>query len=349
MRTLTDRMNWRATVKALSVVTAAGMFLVYVMGTVVTNTNSGQGCGRTWPLCRGKLIPEFAVKTAIEFSHRAVTGIEGLLIAALAVGALVFWRQRREIQVLVPLMVAFLLVEAILGGIVAVQPKQPVVLAFHFGSSLILLVSVVLTAVVILESAGADAVRDRPLPPRFMWAVAGMIGFTYVVGYLGAYVGHMDIGLACPDWPLCKGAIVPPLHGATGAAVVNVLLHRYSALVLVLGTTALALWARQIRRGRPDLYRASLVALGVLVLQALAGAYLVYSQLGLFSRLIHAGLVAIYFTTLCYLFLHALPRPAAFRAKIVRRAPAARVRAPSPPTLAQPAEPAPASPGAGQA
>lgn len=327
-------LNWRSAVRVLAAVAAVGMFLVYVMGTVVTNTNSGQGCGRTWPLCRGKFIPEFAVGTAIEFSHRAITGIEGLLIGALAIGALVFWRRRREIQVLVPLMVAFLLIEAVLGAIVAVQPRQAVVLAVHFGSSLILLISVVLTAVVIFEAGGADAVRDRPLPRGFAGAVAGALVFTYVVGYLGAYLGHMGIGLACPDWPLCKGAIVPSLAGATGVARGLSLLHRFSALLLVLATAGLALWARRLRRGRPDLYRAALVALGLLALQALAGAYLVYSHLSLFSRLIHAGLVALYFTTLCYLLLHALPRPAAFRARIVRRAPAPPTPAPAPATSA---------------
>jgi cytochrome c oxidase assembly protein subunit 15 len=310
--------NWRSVVKVLAVVAAAAMFLVYIMGTVVTNTNSGQGCGRTWPLCRGKFIPEFAVSTAIEFSHRAATGIEGLLIVGLAIGAFIFWRQRREIQVLVPLMIAFLLIEAVLGAIVAVQPRQALVLAIHFGSSLILLISVVLTAVVIGEASGADAVRDRPLSRRFTWAVAGGLGLTYVVGYLGAYAGHMGIGLACPDWPLCRGTVIPALTGATGAARGLMLLHRYSALLLLLATGALAVWARRLRRGRPDLYRSALLALGLLALQALAGAYLVYSHLSLFSRLIHAGLVALYFTTLCYLLLHALPRPVAFRAKIVR-------------------------------
>jgi cytochrome c oxidase assembly protein subunit 15 len=321
--------NWRATVKVLAAVSAVGMFLVYVMGTVVTSTNSGQGCGRTWPLCRGKFIPEFAVKTAIEFSHRAVTGIEGLLIAAVAVGAFIFWRRRREIQALVPLTVGFLVIEALLGAVVAVNPRQPVVLAIHFGSSLVLLVSVVLLAAVLYEAEGADAVRDRPLTRRFAWAVGALLALTYLVGYLGAYLGHMNIGLACPDWPLCRGAVVPSLGGATGVARGLNVLHRLAALLLVLGTAGLALWARRLSRGRPDLYRASLVALGLLVLQALAGAYLVYSHLSLFSRLIHAGLVALYFTTLCYLLLHALPRPAAFRARVVRRATTTPTRAPA--------------------
>ena len=52
----------------------------------------GAGCGRSWPLCNGQFVPEFTVETAIEYSHRAVTGIEGLLIVALTVVMLRLWR-----------------------------------------------------------------------------------------------------------------------------------------------------------------------------------------------------------------------------------------------------------------
>src|SRR5579859_2679993 len=51
-------------VRRLANVTAVGMFLVYAMGTLVTSTGSGHGCGNSWPLCNGRFVPEFAVSTA---------------------------------------------------------------------------------------------------------------------------------------------------------------------------------------------------------------------------------------------------------------------------------------------
>ena len=75
-------------VKRLAVAATVGMFIVLMMGSTVTNTGSGEGCGRSWPLCQGKFVPEYAVETAIEFSHRIVTAIEGVLIAATAIGAI---------------------------------------------------------------------------------------------------------------------------------------------------------------------------------------------------------------------------------------------------------------------
>src|SRR5579884_367406 len=101
----------------LSVVASCGMFVVLVMGALVTNTGSAQGCGGSWPLCHGQFIPEMATATLIEFSHRAVTGVESMLVLALAAGTLWLYRRRRETRVLVPLMVLFLFLQAALGGL----------------------------------------------------------------------------------------------------------------------------------------------------------------------------------------------------------------------------------------
>ena len=46
------------------------------------------------------------------------------------------------------------------------------------------------------------------------------------VVYLGAYVRHAGVSLACADWPLCNGQVVPRLDGPTGI----VFAHRLAAL-----------------------------------------------------------------------------------------------------------------------
>ena len=60
--------------------------LVILGGSVVRATESGAGCGDQWPRCEGHIIPWSAEgATAIEFAHRAMTGILGLLIVGLVV------------------------------------------------------------------------------------------------------------------------------------------------------------------------------------------------------------------------------------------------------------------------
>src|SRR5216684_2572943 len=88
----------------LALATTLGMFLVLMMGAAVTNTGSAEGCGRSWPLCNGQFVPEFTVSTAIEYSHRAVTGVEGLLVLVLTAVMLRLWRSDREAMGLALLM-----------------------------------------------------------------------------------------------------------------------------------------------------------------------------------------------------------------------------------------------------
>ncbi len=62
---------------------------VILVGAWVRASGSGAGCGRSWPTCQGSLIPELEGHTAIEFTHRAVSGIALVIVALLAV---LVWR-----------------------------------------------------------------------------------------------------------------------------------------------------------------------------------------------------------------------------------------------------------------
>lgn len=296
----------RGPTKWLGVVASVGMFAVLVMGAAVTNTGSEQGCGRSWPLCHGKLIPQMAVSTAIEFSHRAVVGVESILIIALAIAGIYLYWHRLEIKVLAPLMVAFLFLQAGLGAWAVMYPQLAAALALHFGVSLVAFASVVLTTAVLFEIEGRDVLRDKPLPPHFRTVVWVLTGYSYVVVYLGAYVRHSHASLACSGWPLCNHAVVPSFTSSVAA----VFIHRTAAFLLALGILALVVWTHRMAWERPDLYFASVLALALVILQSLAGAAVVLTHLDLFSALAHAAMVGLMFGCLSYLCMHMLPRPA---------------------------------------
>ena len=201
---------------------AAGMFLVLVMGVTVTTTGSAEGCGRDWPLCHGRFIPDFAVATAIEFSHRAITGVEGVLIVLLAVLTAAFYWNRRPIRVLVPLMVAFLLLQAGMGAWAVKYPQLPVVLALHFGISLVALASTVLVALYL-------GLLDKPAPApagRAVTAAAwGLAAYLYVLVYSGAYIRHVGAAAGCASWPLCASPVSLLHRGLAGLALLLALGH----------------------------------------------------------------------------------------------------------------------------
>ena len=81
--------------KWLAVAATVGMFTVLLMGATVTNTGSSEGCGKSWPLCHGEFIPEYAFETMVEYSHRLVTGVEGLLILGMSVTYTPTWLKVR--------------------------------------------------------------------------------------------------------------------------------------------------------------------------------------------------------------------------------------------------------------
>jgi cytochrome c oxidase assembly protein subunit 15 len=64
--------------------------LVILWGAWVRISHSGDGCGDTWPLCHGQLVPEAARgKTWVEYAHRSMSGLFGIFII------LLYWRARK--------------------------------------------------------------------------------------------------------------------------------------------------------------------------------------------------------------------------------------------------------------
>jgi len=294
----------------LAVIATIGMGIVLLQGTLVTNTNSAYGCGSTWPLCHGKLIPEFrglgAVATMIEFSHRAVVPIESALILVLTAGALWYHGRRREIQVLAPAMIFFLFLQAVLGGLAVLYPTSAGILALHFGISLMAFASIMLTASVLLEIDGVDAIRDRPMPGSLRLVIWGSMLYTYLEVYLGAYVRHAGASLSCLDWPLCNGNVIPRF--VTGVA------PQFGHRVGALGAVALLCWMLALtwgaRQSRPDLFRAARIAVLLVVLQGISGGFVVLTKLSIASTLVHSGLIMLLFGVQSYLCLHTISRPA---------------------------------------
>jgi len=252
------------------------------------------------------LVPEFTVATAIEYSHRAVTGVEGILVTLLGVGVLMTARTR-ETWTLVGVMLGFLFLQAGLGAWAVLAPQSPLVLASHFGISLIAFAAVFLTAVWVFQTG-----RVIQASSRYRWLVLGTTAYVLGVVYLGAYVRHTGVSLACQDWPLCNGQLWPGFQGPTGV----VFAHRLAALAALVLLAWLALWSWQLGE------MAGVVAFVLGLAQALSGAIVVWTRLGLFGTLAHAALISLLFACLAFL-VRRVGLPAAVRTASGRARPAA--------------------------
>jgi heme A synthase len=151
---------------------------VILFGAVVRATGSGAGCGEHWPDCNGQVVPLApTTATAIEFTHRATSGIAMLLVLAQLVWA---WRAFRagRVRRAAAAAATFMVVEALVGAGLAVfglveddaSAARAIVIAVHLVNTFLLVAALALTA--------HFATDDRELDP------GGGVGWLLAIGAL---------------------------------------------------------------------------------------------------------------------------------------------------------------------
>jgi heme A synthase len=182
---------------------------VVAWGAFVRATGSGAGCGSHWPLCNGQVLPRpERVETLIELTHRLSSGLDGLLVAALAVWV---WRASRRPASGVPraagvaglASLGFLIVEALVGaglvrfGLVEgnASTARAVVMAVHLVNTFLLLGCLALTAW--WAGGGPPPRRRAGAPPRpgtraAGWLAALGVAVLLALGVSGAVAALGD-------------------------------------------------------------------------------------------------------------------------------------------------------------
>lgn len=288
--------------RRLAIATAIGMLIVLLMGARVTSTGSGEGCGSDWPLCHGNWLPQNTYESITEYSHRIVTGAEGLLVAATAIAAWPLRHRYRETLVLVPLMAGTLVFQSLMGAAAVKWPQSPEVMASHFGISLLCLAAAALLALVLMENRQEEETislapngADRSALLAYKWMALGGAVVAILVAYSGAYVRHTGAELACTSWPTCNGALIPEFGGLHGIHTA----HRLMALLITVWLAALFLRSLSLRGTRPELFRASVISMGFVLLQSLMGLVVIETGLALMATLAHAFGMSVLFVVLC--------------------------------------------------
>jgi cytochrome c oxidase assembly protein subunit 15 len=129
---------------------------------------------------------------------------------------------------------------------------------------------------------------------RLVWKIAIA---TLLLMAVGSATRVMNAGLACPDWPLCYGQLVPSKQ--MNLQVFLEWFHRLDAALIGLSAIALAGLSWWNRRSLPNwLPWASTFALGLIVFQGVLGGLTVTELLRFDIVTAHLGTALLFFTTL---------------------------------------------------
>ena len=139
---------------------------------------------------------------------------------------------------------------------------------------------------------GSIIVRDRIR--RSIWKIAFA---TLLLMAVGSATRVMNAGLACPDWPLCYGQLVPTQQ--MNLQVFLEWFHRLDAALIGLSTLGLASSAWWLRRQLPGwLPWATTFAMSLILVQGALGAFTVTELLRFDIVTAHLGTALLFFITL---------------------------------------------------
>lgn len=164
---------------------------VSLFGAFVSISNSGDGCGSSWPDCNGQIIPIGATaKTLIEYSHRVTSGIYGLMVLALCLWALRAFGKGHIVRKGAFWVGLLSLSEALIGaGLVKFHlvgdndsVARAIVNSVHLVNTFFLLAALALTYA---WSSGLGAMKWRG-QGAVAWAVAASLLGAIVLGVSGA-------------------------------------------------------------------------------------------------------------------------------------------------------------------
>lgn len=290
--------------KIYSVITTIGMFVILLMGAIVTSTDSGDGCGNSWPLCYGKLLPpQPELETIIEYSHRIVSGLLGIMVIILAVWTWKKLSHIRETKALAFLSVFLIVFQGLLGAAAVIWGQSSAVLALHFGISLLSVAAVFLLTVLVFEADRYGQEFVVKIDSKFRTNLYAFFVFLYIVIYSGAFVRHTQASLACSSWPFCNAnEWLPPLNSIEGIHFV----HRILAFFLVIWLFYLFIKARKTTRIDTNFQVVSkslLYSFILILLQVASGALVVFTKLNLFITLAHGFFISCLFVIITYLLL----------------------------------------------
>jgi heme A synthase len=238
------------------------------------------------------------VHSIIEYSHRLVGSVTGVLIIVTVVMAWIVFRKRRPLVAwLASASLIGVVAEGILGGLVVANDLAPWLVLVHLGLAMMILGFLLATAVMAMPAS--NGVPDHAF--RRLATVA--TGATYLLLLSGSTVVASGADTSCNSWPLCGNGFAFDFAGINAFTM----LHRGAVLVIGLLLLFVLSTAARRWRGVGGMRFVAGAAIAALVLQIAVGAGSAIVGGGFFDGL-HIALATLVWAGMLSTTLLTLPR-----------------------------------------
>lgn len=254
--------------------------IIVVTGAAVRLTGSGLGCS-DWPNCEeDQLVSDLEYHGLIEFGNRMFTGVVTIAVVAAVLGSLRRTPRRADLLRLSWGLVAGVLAQIILGGLLVKTELDPRFTMGHFLLSMVLLWN----ATVLMHRAAIPDPLRAPGPPHplRMWT-RGVVAGGIVVLVMGTVVTGSG-----------------PHSGSDEAEVAERLpflvrdvtrIHSITAILLLTAVAGLVWMARSA--GHVDVLRHATLVAGLLVAQGVIGYWQYFTGVPVLLVAVHVTLASI--------------------------------------------------------
>ena len=125
-------------------------YILIVIGGYVTTSNSGLGCGESWPLCKGAVFPSLNnPEVIIELTHRLFNSVVGIFILGMTIVTWTRYKYAGNIVMLSTTSLVALIAQVLLGMVTVTSSLNPIVTDAHLALASAILAIVVANAIMV--------------------------------------------------------------------------------------------------------------------------------------------------------------------------------------------------------
>ena len=248
------------------------------LGAIVRVTDSGLACP-DWPLCYGKLIPEFDFNILMEYTHRLSASLLMLTIFSTTFISYKILKHNKIAIFATTGASITVICAAIFGGITVISKLDWWSVPSHLALAeiLILFLSILNTAIWFGDFNNHSIWKNLHIKHRVMLSTTLLSIFILIV--YGAIMVAKGYGSSCGTWPLCNGELIP-----TRLPMIINASHRFLTLV-VLGLLLHSLI--RIPSGKSKMKMFFMISVSIYLIQILVGWEIISREFSATLKSIH--------------------------------------------------------------